>query len=213
MKVIIFGVQQLSELAYYCLTHDSPDEVVAFTVNQDFINNDKLYGLPVVPFETLEEIYPPDQYRMLIPLGSRDANKFRADRYHQAKEKGYQFISYVSTKAHIWPDLSMGENCMIYEGAIVQPFAKIGDNVIIRSGSHISHHCKIGDHCFIAARAALAGAVTIGGYSFIGVNATIRDDINIAKGNFIGAGSVVVKNTEEDSLYMGVPAKRIKENK
>ena len=33
MRVVMFGLGQLSSLAWYCLTHDSPHEIVAFTVD------------------------------------------------------------------------------------------------------------------------------------------------------------------------------------
>ncbi|GEL13713.1 hypothetical protein LCO01nite_12620 [Lapidilactobacillus concavus] len=46
---------------------------------------------------------------------------------------------------------------------------------------------------------------------WIGCNVTILPGITIAKGCVIGAGAVVTKNTAPNGLYVGVPAKRVKD--
>ena len=63
---------------------------------------------------------------------------------------GYSLVSYVSSKAILWPNVEIGENCFVMEGSIIQPFARIGDDVTIGPGNRIGHHSVIGDHCFLA---------------------------------------------------------------
>lgn len=46
---------------------------------------------------------------------------------------------------------------------------------------------------------------------WIGANATILPGVTIAEGCIIGAGALVNKSTEPNGLYVGVPAKRIKD--
>lgn len=46
---------------------------------------------------------------------------------------------------------------------------------------------------------------------WIGANATILDGVTIKSGCIIGAGAVVTKSTEPNSVYVGVPARKIKE--
>lgn len=208
--VVIFGTERFASLAWYCLTHDSPYRVCAFTVDAEYRHADEHHGLPVVSFEELEEHFPPDEVQMLVPLGYSRLNAFRTERYQQAKARGYDFISYVSSRASVWPDLDVGENSMIYEHAIIQPFARIGNNTIIRSGAHISHHAVVGDNCFIAAHAVLAGGTAVQDNCFVGLNATLRDNITIAPRCFIAAGALIIHDTEENGMYMGVPGKRNK---
>ena len=52
-------------------------------------------------------------------------------------------------------------------------------------------------------------AVEIGDNVFIGMNAVITRGVTIGNNVIIGAGSVVAKDCESDSVYAGVPAKRI----
>ncbi len=207
-KVIIFGVGNFSSLAWYVLSHDSAYEMVAFTVDAAYIDKRSHHGLPVIAFENLIETYPPEDFALIIPLGPRRVNALRAERYLKAKAMGYSFVSYVSSRALIWPDLQVGENCMIYEGVIIQPFARIGDNCILRSGCNISHHADVADHVFIANGALIAGKTKIGERCYLGLGAIVRDNVTVADRCILGAGAVVVADTEADGLYVGVPAKR-----
>lgn len=206
--VVIFGNLRSASLAWYCLEHDSPWQVAGFTVDTAYCQTEQFENLPLAPFEQLEAFYPPDEYRLLIPMGYQQINTVRRVRYEVAKQRGYDFVSYVSSRASIWPDLHIGENVLIYEHAIIQPFARIGDNCIIRSGAHISHHCQVANHAFVAAEVAMGGEGYIGEQAFIGVGAVLRDRIHVAERSFIGAGAVLVKDTEADGVYVGNPARK-----
>lgn len=206
--LVIFGTGRLSSLAWYVFTHDSARKVAGFTVDASHRGGmDALHDLPVVDFERVAERFPPERYAMCVPLGWTGMNALRMERYLAAKAAGYAFASYVSSRALVWPDLVVGENCMIHDGAIVQPFVEIGDNCMVRSGAHISHHCRIGDHSFVAARTAIAGEVTVGARCVLGINCTLRDGITLADGCFVAAGAVVTQSADKPGFYVGSPAR------
>lgn len=200
-KVVIFGTSAAGALSHFCLTHDSPYEVVAFTVDRSYIKEETFRGLPVAPFEEIESIYPPNDYKMLVALLANRVNKTRAEKYHQAKVKGYKLISYISSKAITWPDLVIGDNCFIGEGAICRPFLKIGDNVMTMSGAFLGHDSVIKDHSFIASRAVLLGAVTVEPCCVLGANCTVLEGVTIGRECIIGAGVVIHENTQEKGVY------------
>jgi sugar O-acyltransferase (sialic acid O-acetyltransferase NeuD family) len=207
-KVVIFGLGAFAQVARVYLACDSPYEVVAFTVDRAYMNGEIAYGLPVVAFEEVERAYPPDQYDMLVAIGYGEGNALRAEKYEEAKAKGYELITYVNSRTAIWGEVEIGDNCFIFENETIQPFVKIGNDVVIWSGNHIGHHSTIGDHCFISSHVVISGGATVGPYSFLGVNSSLRDGVRIAKGSVIGMGAVVVKDTEENCTYIGVAAKR-----
>jgi sugar O-acyltransferase (sialic acid O-acetyltransferase NeuD family) len=202
-KVIIFGVGQMAEVAHYYLTDDSPHEVVAFTVDSGYIKEPQHFGLPVVPFEDVERVYPPGDYRMFLPISYRGVNQVRSAKYASARDKGYSLISYVSSKATVWTGLAVGDNCFIFENNVIQPFVEIGNDVILWSGNHIGHHTTIGDHCFVASHAVISGNVTIEPHCFVGVNATIRDGVTIGRASVIGAGALILRSAAPESVFMG----------
>lgn len=208
-KVIVFGILDTAELAHYYLTHDSEHEVVAFTVNRQYIEQESFHGLPVVAFEDVETIFPPSEYHFFAPMTGRNMNRNREAIYHHAKAKGYPFISYISTRATIFDKSVIGENCFILEDNTIQPFTTVGNNVVMWSGNHIGHHGQIKDHVFFTSHVVLSGHCVVESYSFFGVNSTIRDYTAIAQGTLVGMASAITKETEEWGIYVGNPAKKV----
>src|ERR1044071_7026017 len=208
-KVVIFGIQDFGSLAHFYLVEDSPHEVVAFTVTKEYLPPEAMFeGLPVVPFEELEILYPPAEYAFFAPMSHRKMNQLRESIYIQAENKGYTLISYVSSKATVFSNVKIGKNCFILEDNTIQPFVTIGNNVVLWSGNHIGHHSVIKDHVSFTSHVVLSGHCVVESFAFFGVNATIRDGIHIAEGSFIAMAAAVTRDTEPWGVYKGNPAKK-----
>ncbi|AZS49634.1 acetyltransferase [Entomomonas moraniae] len=205
-KLIIIGMGETACLAYEYFTHDSEYEVVAFAVEGAYYTQPTFYDLPVCRLEEIQTHYPPNKFTAFVALSSGRLNRDRTKLYLSLKEKGYQLASYVSSKAFVWHNVKIGENCFILENNTLQPFVEVGNNVILWSGNHIGHRSKILDHCFITSHVVISGFCTVGEYSFLGVNSAIADNTTLAKDNFIGMGAVINKNTDENTIYTGNPA-------
>ncbi|MEZ4972117.1 MAG: acetyltransferase [Cyclobacteriaceae bacterium] len=212
-KVIIFGVLDTAELAHFYLTNDSYYEVVAFTVNEQYIREKTYKGLPLVAFEEVEKYFSPDDYLFFAPMTGRGMNLHRKKIYTEAKSKGYRFISYVSSRATIYPGTEVGDNCFILEDNTIQPFTSIGSNVVLWSGNHIGHHGSIGDHVFFTSHVVMSGHCVIEPYCFFGVNATIRDYVKLAEGTLVAMSASITKDTEPWKVYIGNPARPLPEKK
>jgi len=207
-KVIVFGIRDFASLAHYYLRNDSPHEVIAFSVNEKYLPEDgRFEGLPTVAFEKVERIYPPEAYSFFVPMSHREMNRYRKSIYDQVKDKGYRLISYISSKATVFHEDDIGENCFILEDNTIQPFTTIGNNVVIWSGNHIGHHSLIGDHVFFTSHVVLSGNCVVEPFCFFGVNATIRDGLRIAEGSFIAMSASVTKETTPWRVYIGAPAR------
>tara|TARA_Y100000389_G_C17435834_1_gene505439 strand:- start:339 stop:1004 length:666 start_codon:yes stop_codon:yes gene_type:complete len=205
-NIIIFGTKQLSELADYYIKNDTDLKIAAFTVHKEFKDCDTYKNKPVIEFEEIEKKYPPSEYLLFAPMTGKNLNKIRELVYQEGKKKGYKFYSYLSSKATILTD-KIGENCFILEDNTIQPFVEIGNNCVLWSGNHIGHHTKIQDHVFITSQCVISGNCLIKSYSWLGVNCTLRNNLIIEKGTLIAMSASLIKNTEEYTVYMGVPAK------
>ncbi|MBS0593598.1 MAG: acetyltransferase [Proteobacteria bacterium] len=216
--VVIFGTGELAELAYFYFTHDSARTVVAFTVDARYAEAGReCRGLPLVPFEQLEQHYPPEKFDLFVAIGYTALNSARQQRCEAARGRGYTLASYVSTRATTWPDLRVGGNCMIMEGNVVQPFVTIGDGVIMFASSVVSHHAEIGDWCFLGSNVTVSGGVRIGERSFIGVNSALREHIAVGADCIIGAGALILGDTpagtgwvEAGTQDSGIPSRRLR---
>ena len=201
-KVVVFGTGSFAQVVHFYLTHDSEHEVVAFTVNESHLTEREMMGVPVVPFEEIEREFPPEVFKMYVAMGYKQVNRVRAAVYTEAKQKGYELVTYISSKCTYWGE-QIGDNCFIFEDNTIQPFVKIGNDMVMWSGNHIGHHATIGNHCFITSHVVISGNSHIGPYSFLGVNATIRDSICIGEACVIGAGTLIMKSTEDREVYIG----------
>ncbi len=209
-KLILFGTSAFGHIAYEYFTHDSDYEVVAFTVDKEFIETDELFGLPVIAFEEIENHFSPKEFEMNIALVYNNLNRVRKQKYYESKKKGYRLANYLSSRAFIWRNVEFGDNNFIFEDNTIQPFVKIGSNNILWSGNHIGHHSTIADHNFISSHVVISGFCNIGDSCFMGVNSTVGNNINIGKDSLIGAGSLIVKDIPEQSLLKGTPT--VKDN-
>jgi len=201
-KLVIFGATSQARLAHYYFTNDTDYEVVAFTVDSQYIDEPTFCGLPVVPFEDIVESHPPADHELFVALGYTDMNAIRAAKYEAAKAKGYKLATYISPRCSYLSQFEPGDNCLILEDNTIQPFVRIGNDVTLWSGNHIGHDVRIGDHVFVTSHVVISGFTVIGDYCFLGVNATLRDDIQIGARTLVGAGAVIMKNTDEATVWL-----------
>jgi acetyltransferase-like isoleucine patch superfamily enzyme len=123
--------------------------------------------------------------------------------------------------------------CIIGDGTFIGPFVEvqkgvqIGDRCKIQSHSFVCELVTIGDNCFVSHGAMFIndrfqGGGPAGGDESkwertviednvsIGTNATILP-VRICSGTVVGAGAVVTSDIEEPGVYVGNPARRLRD--
>lgn len=208
MDVIVFGTGQLSTLAWHQFHQEGIHRVAAFTVDTPWIDGDNYNGLPLVPFEGLAGLYPPDRFAMFVPLSYRNLSRLRVEKYEAARAMGYGFLSIVPPAVRADPSVEVGEGCFIDPAAIILPFARIGANCRVSAGAIISHDVTVERHCFISAAAVIGGGASIGERCVLALNSTVLNGLRVAPRCLVGAGAVLTADTTEGGVYLGVPARR-----
>jgi carbonic anhydrase/acetyltransferase-like protein (isoleucine patch superfamily) len=133
--------------------------------------------------------------------------------------------TYIDPQAVVIGDVTMGEESSIWPCAVARGdvnFIRIGARTNIQDGSvlHVSHDSDfgkgygliIGNDVTVGHNATLH-ACTIEDEVLIGMNATVLDGAHIPKHCIIGANSLVApgKKLESGWLYMGIPAKPVRQ--
>jgi len=206
--VVIFGTGAYAEVVYAHLTGHGGFEIAGFAIDREYLAGNEKYGLPVVAFDEIADPWPPGQFRLLIAVAYARMNRVRRDRYQQAKDMGYSFISYVDPTTRIFPGTRIGENTVILDHNSIQPGAQIGDNVIIWSNNVVGHHSTIGDHCCVTSHVAIGGGVRLGNGCFLGANATLRDGLQVGDYTLVGAGCTILEDVPPESVFRAVDSKR-----
>lgn len=193
----------MARLAAYYLAHDSEHTIAATVLPESAVTADLAEtDIPLVSIGRLRVDYPPEQFGMFVAVEPERLNQERERRFNEAHEWGYALVSYISSRATIWPDARIGANCMILERSVIQPFAEIGDDVVLSPGCHIGHESIVGDHCFLDAMTVVSGNVVIGPRTFIGANAAIRNSVRLGRDVHVRAGSMVAKPVPDEHSWV-----------
>lgn len=123
--------------------------------------------------------------------------------------------------ATIWPDchirstdISMGEESFINEGFFFDGTASFSVGKNVRAGQFLriitgTHDIGPSSHrCIIE---AVHGNVVIEDGCWIGANVTILPGVTVGQGCVVGANSLLNTSTEPNGLYVGTPARRIRD--
>lgn len=143
----------------------------------------------------------------ILGIGDNKLRRKVAERILLLNKK---IVSIIHPGSHISDAVKIGTGSFISSGVAVNALVQIGELCILNTSCVIEHECVLNDAVHIAPGAVLAGNVIVGENTFVGANSVIKQGVKIGKNVVIGAGSVVLKDIEDDSTYVGNPAKRIK---
>ncbi len=116
----------------------------------------------------------------------------------------------------------MGENTFANLGLTVvrnknRPCVIIGKNVSIApnvtfiTDSNPNNGKEIYNYTYVKEKLCKAENITVEDEVWIGANVTIFPGVKLGKCSVIGAGSVVIENTEPYGIYVGAPARKIRD--
>lgn len=145
----------------------------------------------------------------LITVGQIKSATTRKRIFEELCKLNVPIATIISPNAYVSDYAILGKGTIVMHHAFVNAGAKISTNCILNSGSHIEHDVTIGHHTHISTGAILNGDCEIGNEVFIGSHATISNQIMVGNNVLVGAGSLVIKNIENNQTVAGVPAKRI----
>ncbi len=205
-KCIVFGTSYFAEMLTYYVEKFTECEVVAYTVDKEYRKGEELYGKNFVDFETVQELYPPTEYSMVVGLGYNNMNELRKNKFTEIKEKGYTIESFIHPSAAV-TEATLGEGCIVLENVSLGYGVQLSDGCIIWNGCNISHHSRIGAYSFLAPSSILGGVVTLEQQCFVGLNATIRSGVTLGAKTLVGAGTYINQNTKAESVH--VPARSV----
>ena len=132
--------------------------------------------------------------------------------------------TFLAENSTIIGDVTIGRDCSIWYGAVLRGDVNtitIGDRTNIQDGAVIHtlfdgsknpSQTHIGNDVSVGHNAVIHGAI-IEDNCLIGMGATILDNAVVASGCIIAANALVLSNSklEPNSVYAGVPAKKVKE--
>lgn len=186
------------------IIYKSGDNLIGF-LDDNLANKGKEIYLGKKVIGTTKDIEIYNKNYFIIGIGNNSIRK------KINNENNLKLYSAIHPSAIIAEDVKIGTGSVIMAGVVINPGTVIGKNCIINTCSSLDHDNLLEDYVHISPGAHLAGTVTIKEGTWICTGAIVKNNITIGKNNIIGAGGVVIKDIiEENTTYVGVPAKRIK---
>ncbi|WP_347175253.1 acetyltransferase [Polaribacter uvawellassae] len=202
-QLIIFGAGKIAEAVSYYFNRDSEYNIVAYVVDDVFITTENFLEKPLVKLSEIDKKYPATEFYAFVATGYQGINELRTTKYEFLKKLKYTFASYVSP--YVKGDFKFGENTIIMDNAVIQPFANFGNNVFVWGGAMIGHHATIEDNCWLTGGCLIGGITKIGNSTFVGLGASIGNEINIGAECMIGAGTLTTKSLKDKSVLIKEP--------
>lgn len=116
----------------------------------------------------------------------------------------------------IHPSACIAENVDIRSGALIgafvtcQPGSIVGRYATIRSGANLGHDAVMHDFCYLGPNATLCGRAILNKGAHAGPNSVVIDGLSLGDFSVLAAGAAAMRSTEDDSVWMGNPARRVK---
>jgi len=206
-KVIIIGASGFAKEAWGFVNKDRY-EVLGFLDSNPKLHGSQLCGLTILGDDSLlKDLMANGLDYCFIAIGNP---RVRQKIALNVKSVGLKLLNLIHPSAVIAETVIIGEGCIIYPNVTINTDGKIGDCVLINSNVSIGHDITVGDCVNINPGANVAGNVNIDQGSFLGIGCNVLENISIDSGITVGGGALVNKDLNEQGIYVGVPAKRVK---
>lgn len=148
--------------------------------------------------------------KFVVTVGHIKNSNLRRKIYEKIKAAGGTIATIIARDAYVSRHAVVGEGSLVMHKAMLSAEVEVGKCSIINTLVNISHEAKIGDFCHISTCASINGACHIADDTFVGSQSVVNQGISVCK-SVVGAYSLVNKNIEVPGVYVGIPAKFIKQ--
>ena len=146
----------------------------------------------------------------IIGIGSNFIRKKVAEEINKIY-KNFNWATIISINSAINGNVRIGKGSIIVSGSVINTGTKIGEHCLINTSSSIDHDNTFKNYSSTGPGVTTSGNVELGQCSHLGICSAVNHQITIQDNTIIGAQSLVLKNCDKNSVYFGIPAKKIRD--
>lgn len=179
-------------------------------------NNPKLYGTYIkgIPVVGSEELLETQEWKdkvanVFCPIGN---NPLRRKILGKVRSLGYRTPCFIHQDSIISDNVDISEDAVyILPDSVVMPYVTIEKDCMVSMNSKIAHHSVLKGGCFVSTGVNFGANIFADYNSYMGIGALIMTGVKkLGKDCLIGAGSVVIRDVEDNAVVVGNPAKVLK---
>ena len=200
-KVIVFGTGDFSDIVSYVLDKVNHCEICGYTINENYISENKYQNKPLMPFEKIEKICPPEDYDIVLGFIGKKMFGQRMEIFFQIKEKGYKIPNVIHKSACVDTE-KIGEGNIIMQNVSIEHHSIVGSGNIIWPNVVLPHHNVLGDFNNLAPSVSLSGYSKIQDHCFLGNNSCVNNHVCVQSYAYVGAGAYAAKDVPEQHVLV-----------
>ncbi len=121
-----------------------------------------------------------------------------------------QLATIISKRAFLSSTAKIDQGAIILAFAYISLHVQIGSCSMIMARTSVGHNTIVGTCCFVGTGSILSSFVVLGHSVSIAISCTILEYCQIGNCSVLGAGGLLLKDLPENSIYVGSPAKYLK---
>ena len=209
MTLGIYGAGALGKEILQVVKHEKDLQYDEIIFIDDVIRKSTVEGKKVYNYEDMKKQYTPTEIEIIIANGEPT---YRCMLMERIENDNFCLATIISSLAF------MHENCTIGRGSVLFPFcvvttgSLIGKNSIIHNSVVLENDCVVGSNCFISIGAFLGAYCQIGDKSFVAPKSCLKDCVKVGNEVIIGMGSVVLECIGSGEVWVGNPARYLRDN-
>ena len=149
----------------------------------------------------------PEKINVVIAIGNPHTVKAVVEKITNEKVE-FPNLIYPNTYFSDKESFSIGKGNIIQGGCVFSCDVTMGDFNVLNDSITLGHDVKIGNFNSFMPAVRISGEVTMGDCNFLGVRSIVLQQIKLKNGVKLAAGSVLMTKPKDNSLYIGIPAKR-----
>lgn len=206
-KVVIIGAGGHAKVIADIIIKNN-DELIGFLddnviIDTNVIKNYKAIG-KIEDAIRLQQI--DKNLKFIIGIGNNKIRKEIANKY------SLKYYTAIHPSAVFGLNVEIEEGTTVMANAVININSKIGKHCIINTGAIVEHENVIGDYVHLSPSVTTSGNVKVAELVHIGTGSKVRNNINISKECTLGVGTVVVKDINETGVYIGAPARKLRDS-
>lgn len=186
---------------------DSYINLLGFVDDDPKKGNREYIGLPVLGSSNVV-INDLDKSTMFhCALGSNIDRKKIANAW---ENNGFEALTIIHPTASVCQNVEIGAGSYVGPFTYIATKAKIWGHVLINSHCVVGHHVELREYSQLCPGACVTGGCVIDEGAFIGSNAATFPGKHVGKMATLGSNSFATNDLENETISIGVPAKRIR---